>query len=304
MNISSASQTSFLSASSASNFNSSAILRVGQSQIENRGSVIQPVDESTPANGLIDSSPRTITVVSDNSNASNSGPQAAVNAEQREQIQNQDQQNRQQDAQQETLEQQQVQELVARDREVRNHERAHAAVGGQYAGSPRYTFERGPDGINYAVGGEVSISTAPVSGDPEATIQKAQIIRRAALAPTEPSAQDRSVAAQAVQLEAAARVELQNLQAQERIDERDALEARVQQRTDGLFSPAGGIGVNVNDTSANISNPDVRQNNSTEILVEDIESNVQRLSDELNLRISQIDSFGVPEPGQVFNQFI
>lgn len=112
-------------------------------------------------------------------------------------------------AQQKQLEQRAViAELVARDREVRAHEQAHAAAGGQYAGSPTYSFVRGPDGLNYAVGGEVSIDTAPVSGDPEATLRKAQVIRAAASAPAEPSPQDRRVAAQAANLEADARVEL------------------------------------------------------------------------------------------------
>jgi hypothetical protein len=141
-------------------------------------------------------------------------------------------------AQQKQLEQKSViAELVATDREVRSHEQAHAAAGGQYAGSPTYSFVRGPDGLNYAVGGEVSIDTAPVSGDPEATLRKAQIIRAAASAPAEPSPQDRRVAAQAASLEANARIELaekdtsefqqQVLQAEEETKARK-LEAREQ----------------------------------------------------------------------------
>ncbi len=59
----------------------------------------------------------------------------------------------------------------------------------------------------YAVGGEVKIDTTPEK-DPEATIRKMQQVRKAALAPTQPSAQDRSVAAQASQIEAEARAEL------------------------------------------------------------------------------------------------
>ena len=101
-----------------------------------------------------------------------------------------------------------ITELVATDREVRSHEQAHAAVGGQYAGSPTYSFVRGPDGLNYAVGGEVSIDTAAIPGDPEATLRKAQVIRAAASAPSEPSSQDLRVAAQAASLESDARVEL------------------------------------------------------------------------------------------------
>lgn len=101
-----------------------------------------------------------------------------------------------------------VSELAARDREVRAHEQAHAAVGGAFAGAPTYTFERGPNGASYAVGGEVSISTSGVPGNPEATIRKADTVRRAALAPVQPSAQDRAVAAQATQMKIQAQIEL------------------------------------------------------------------------------------------------
>jgi hypothetical protein len=101
----------------------------------------------------------------------------------------------------------QIQTLAARDREVRTHEQAHVAAGGQYAGAPVYQFERGPNGLSYAVGGEVPISTG-AEATPEATLRKAQIIRRAALAPAEPSSQDRAVAAMASRLEGSARLEI------------------------------------------------------------------------------------------------
>jgi len=109
---------------------------------------------------------------------------------------------------QEVKEQRAIGELATRDREVRAHEQAHASVGGQYAGSPTYSFERGPNGVNYAVGGEVSIDTSPVPNDPEATLRKAQVIRAAASAPVEPSPQDRRVAAQAASLENEARAQI------------------------------------------------------------------------------------------------
>lgn len=108
----------------------------------------------------------------------------------------------------EQVEQEQVRKLSARDQEVRAHEQAHAAVGGQYAGSPSYEYQRGPDGRNYAVGGEVQIDVSKVSGDPEATINKMAQVRAAALAPAEPSAQDRRVAAEASKTAADARSEL------------------------------------------------------------------------------------------------
>ena len=92
-------------------------------------------------------------------------------------------------------------ELRARNAEVRAHERAHLAAAGPYAnGAPTFEYQTGPDGRQYAIGGEVSIDSSPVPGNPEATVRKAQTIKRAALAPREPSAQDRQVAAQAAQM--------------------------------------------------------------------------------------------------------
>ena len=127
----------------------------------------------------------------------------------------------QQQTQQEVRDQQIIQKLSKLDREVRNHELAHAAVGGKYAGSPSYQYERGPYGINYAVAGEVIISTSPIKGNPELTIEKAQIVRRAALAPADPSPQDHKVAMEALQLEAEARIEL-SLERQQEQQEADA----------------------------------------------------------------------------------
>jgi len=105
-------------------------------------------------------------------------------------------------------EQREVEQLKQRDREVRQHEQAHVAAGGKYVrGGASYQFTQGPDGRQYATGGEVSIDVGP-ERTPEATITKARIVKRAALAPAEPSAQDRQVAAAAGQLEIQARKEL------------------------------------------------------------------------------------------------
>ena len=106
-------------------------------------------------------------------------------------------------------EQQQVRELQSRDREVRQHERAHQAAAGGYArGGASFEEQKGPDGRSYAVGGEVRIDTAAVPDDPAATIRKMQQVRRAALAPRQPSGQDRRVAAEAAARQAEARAEL------------------------------------------------------------------------------------------------
>ncbi|MBP7900796.1 MAG: hypothetical protein KAZ85_02250 [Gammaproteobacteria bacterium] len=86
-------------------------------------------------------------------------------------------------------------QLKARDQEVRIHEQAHAAVGGQYVTSgPSYSYQTGPDGKRYAVGGNVGIDVSPVANDPKATLIKARQVFQAAMAPAEPSSQDYAVA--------------------------------------------------------------------------------------------------------------
>jgi hypothetical protein len=120
-------------------------------------------------------------------------------------------------------EQKQIADLAARDREVRAHEQAHAGVGGAHTGGASYTYTRGPDGKRYATDGEVSVDTSAVPGDPAATLTKMDIVRRAALAPAEPSSQDLRVAAQAQATAAQARAELAE---QRRTEATEAAEAR------------------------------------------------------------------------------
>lgn len=102
----------------------------------------------------------------------------------------------------------QVTDLRSRDREVKNHERAHVAAGGAVAGNIQLEYEVGPDGKRYAVEGSVPIDVSPVRGDPEATLRKMEVVRRAALAPGDPSSADRQVAAHAAQVSQRARAEL------------------------------------------------------------------------------------------------
>jgi hypothetical protein len=102
-----------------------------------------------------------------------------------------------------------ISELKQRDSEVRAHEAAHLAVAGGIATSgASFEYQQGPDGVQYAIGGEVSIDTSPIVGDPAATLRKADIIRRAALAPAQPSGPDMQVAASAAAMAAQAQVEL------------------------------------------------------------------------------------------------
>jgi len=103
----------------------------------------------------------------------------------------------------------QSEQLAARDREVRAHEQAHLSAGGSLVTSgPSYSYQIGPDGRRYAIGGEVGIDTSPVRDDPQATLDKARRIVAAALAPAQPSAQDLSVAARATRMAAEARAEI------------------------------------------------------------------------------------------------
>ncbi len=109
-----------------------------------------------------------------------------------------------------------VDKLEKIDTEVRAHEMAHIAAGGQYITSgATFSYQRGPDGKNYAVGGEVSIDTSAEPGDPQATLKKMRQVRAAALAPAEPSSQDMRVAAKAASQAAKAISQIAQLQAQE-----------------------------------------------------------------------------------------
>lgn len=101
-----------------------------------------------------------------------------------------------------------VDELKKTDRAVRAHEQAHlAAAAGLAVSGATFSYQRGPDGQQYAVGGEVSIDASP-GRTPEETIAKAASIQAAALAPVDPSAQDRAVAARAAQMKLQAELEL------------------------------------------------------------------------------------------------
>lgn len=104
-------------------------------------------------------------------------------------------------------EQQEVNKLQARDSEVRAHETAHKSAGGGLAGSASFSYQKGPDGKMYAIGGEVPISFEKGS-TPQETIANARQVAAAAMAPANPSPQDFSVAASARMMELSAQQEL------------------------------------------------------------------------------------------------
>ncbi len=105
-------------------------------------------------------------------------------------------------------------DLQARDTEVRAHEAAHQAAGGGMTGAASYTYQQGPDGKMYAIGGEVSISIKTGS-TPEETIANARQIVAAAMAPGNPSPQDHSVASSAKIMEMKAQQQLAKAQQEE-----------------------------------------------------------------------------------------
>ncbi len=109
-------------------------------------------------------------------------------------------------------EEQEIEELEDRDAEVKRHEQAHFQAGGKYASAPKYEYQTGPDGKRYAVGGSVDIDLSEIPGDPQATLEKARVIKRAALAPEDPSVQDRKVAREADQMAARAQRQLSEQQ--------------------------------------------------------------------------------------------
>lgn len=97
--------------------------------------------------------------------------------------------------------QRQVQELRQIDQRVRAHEQAHISAGhGVVTSGANFSYTYGPDGRQYAIAGEVGIDTS-AEDKPEANIDKGQRIQAAALAPRDPSSQDRSVAAIGARLE-------------------------------------------------------------------------------------------------------
>ena len=99
-----------------------------------------------------------------------------------------------------------VDRLIRRDAEVRQHEQAHVSAGGQHIrGGVSLQYTQAANGKRYATSGEVNIDLSSESTH-QATISKMQQVKRAALAPAQPSGADRAVAAAAAQKEREARV--------------------------------------------------------------------------------------------------
>ena len=125
----------------------------------------------------------------------------------------------------------QVRELKQIEREVIAHEAAHMAAAGALGGGVSYTYTAGPDGKRYITGGEVPIQIQPGS-TPEETLRNMQQVQRAALAPADPSGQDRQVAAQAAAMAAQTRSEIAAKNAQRAARRTDATQEEDPSRTE------------------------------------------------------------------------
>jgi hypothetical protein len=139
----------------------------------------------------------------------NSNPQEVQRVENKDQIKNntQDNENSLKNSIEEQKINQVIQQLKRIEQKVIAHELAHKSVGGDLAGPINYKYKTGPDGKRYIVGGEVPIKIKK-GKTPEETIEIAQRIKAAALAPADPSPQDLRVASRATAMEMQARAEL------------------------------------------------------------------------------------------------
>lgn len=96
--------------------------------------------------------------------------------------------------------------------EIFQHESAHQSAAGAFGGG--INIEYGANGI--PVGGHVDVQMPSLdSENPEGSVQHAETVKRAALAPSDPSGQDMSVASQAQAILGQAQVLVQQKQQRE-----------------------------------------------------------------------------------------
>ena len=126
-----------------------------------------------------------------------------------------------------------IRELQKTDAQVRLHEMAHKNAAGPYAGPIKFDTVQGPDGKSYAVGGSVEIDVSP-EATPEETVRKMAIVKQAAMAPSDPSAADHAVAAQAEANAMAAKIEM----TQENPSDEKLPEIMAYEKAQSLSSPA------------------------------------------------------------------
>ncbi len=148
-----------------------------------------------------------------------------------------------------------INELKQIDSAVRKHEMAHVSAGGRYILSgANFSYQTGPDGKRYVVGGEVKIDTSPIPGDPQATINKMRQIRNAALAPADPSSQDRKVASTAMTISTKAMSELMIERAKDKVDsDEEQAFGNIRQTADNAYIKVQTMPENQQESSFRIS---------------------------------------------------
>ena len=105
----------------------------------------------------------------------------------------------------ESKEQKAIDELKRRDKEVRVHEAAHGSDPRLVKiGAAQFDYTIGPDGKAYATGGKVTLSTGSAR-TPEEALSKAEALKKAAMAPGEPSSKDFQALSSAIDMESEAR---------------------------------------------------------------------------------------------------
>ncbi|WP_051484512.1 putative metalloprotease CJM1_0395 family protein [Shewanella waksmanii] len=178
--------------------------------------------------------------------------------------------------------QQELQALAKRDAEVRAHEQAHANVGGQYAGSPSYSYEQGSDGKRYAVDGEVQIDITPIANDPQATVNKMQKVYAAAMAPVQPSMADIQVANEAMRNLNSAKADLAS--------ERSEQFAGDNNQTPPIFSSGNGQQARVNpfENEGSRFQPETDADGNISYVARDEQNNAVATSiDSINTQVTQ-----------------
>lgn len=117
-----------------------------------------------------------------------------------------------------------VRKLINWENNVKQHEQAHMAVGGGLVSSARFSYTIGPDGKRYVSGGEVSISV-PSSENEEENLKTLERVKRAALAPADPSPQDIKTAAMASAMISSTYLKLMKQKAKEQASEKKDVNA-------------------------------------------------------------------------------
>jgi len=88
-----------------------------------------------------------------------------------------------------------LEKFKSKDIEVMSHEQVHATIG--HTTAPiSYTYQQGPDGKMYRVGGSVRLDTS-IPDDPKAASFKLDMIKKAAIANPNPSGADIGIATKA-----------------------------------------------------------------------------------------------------------